>query len=74
MFDFQLLFSDGTKYTVKNVKKVIYSVRDLNKVVSGENILSERIPIADMSLYTDENCVSISGKDLLIIDISKHAD
>ena len=74
MFDFKLFFSDGTTYTVANVKKVIYSVHDLNKTVTGDAILSARIPIADMSLYTDNNCVSVSGKNLLLIDISKHVD
>ena len=74
MYDFNLIFSDGTEYVVENVQKVIYPVRDMNKVISGDKIMSERIPTGDMSLYTGDKCVSISGKELLMIDITKHVD
>lgn len=74
MYDFNLIFSNGKEYAVKNVQKVIYPKRDMNHVVAGDKIMSERIPAGDMSLYAGDKCVSISGKDLLMIDITKHVD
>lgn len=74
MFDFKLLFSNGTEYVVQNVIKVIYPHRGENHVVRKDRFLSERIPTCDLSLYTNDNCVSISGEDLLLIEITQHTD
>lgn len=72
MYDITLYFSDGTKHTVSNVKEIRYFKRDLIHSVTEDKFMSAAIPITDMCLYSEDSCISISGKNLIMINISKH--
>lgn len=74
MFHFHFVFSDGLAYDVDNVHEITITIQKTHKSLSGDAILSERLPLDDMFLYTDSGCVSIAGKNLLVIDVSKRVD
>lgn len=71
MFDFHFAYSDGNTYDVKNVTKIKVMKSSGMTEISGDNILSDMIPLKSMCLYTDNGNISISGKDLMVIDVLK---
>lgn len=71
MFDFHFVYSDGNTYDIKNVNKISYQAPSGMKDIVGENILSSSIPLKTMSLYTDNGNITVSGVNLMIIDVLK---
>ncbi len=74
MFDFHFAYSDGNTYDIKNVNKISLQTPAGTKDIVGKDILSTYIPLETMSLYTDNGNVTISGTNLMVIDILKQKD
>lgn len=71
MFDFHFVFLDGTIYDVKCVTKMVIVKDHVNRTLQGDDMIHTQIPINDMYLYTSNGCVSISGKNLLVVSVLK---
>lgn len=67
MFSFLFTYSDGNTYKVNGVNKVI--IHGSAKEFSGEEILNTALPLKTMSLYTPDKNVTVSGNNLIVIDI-----
>lgn len=52
MFSFHFLFADGITYDVGNVNEVEIKCHEVYRKISGDDILSTRLPLDDMFLYT----------------------
>lgn len=72
MFDFYFFYSDGRDYEIKNVTKILVESPTGLKEISGDNILSARIPLRTTYLYTDDGSYTVSGANLMVIDVRKH--
>ena len=71
MFDFHFVYSDGNTYDVKGVNKVMIQTPSNLKEVSGDSILATPLPLKTMYLYTANGCFTISGANLMVIDVLK---
>lgn len=71
MFNFHFLFTDGITYDVGNVNEIEIKCHEAYRKISGDDILSTRLPLDDMFLYTPGGCIAIAGKNLLVIDALK---
>lgn len=76
MFDFHFVYSTGITYDVQNVNKIIIakpsSANQGSVEIEGDEILSARIPLKSMCLYSDDGNFTVSGTDLIIIDVKKN--
>lgn len=74
MFDFTFQYSDGNSFVVQNINRVIISTGAATQELSGDNILSVRIPLKTIHLFSEKNNVTVSGNNLLMIKITKVND
>lgn len=74
MFDFHFAYSDGNVYDVKNVTKAFVKTLGGKQELTGDDILTEKICLSDMFLYTPNGNVTISGANLMVVDIMKQND
>ena len=71
MFDFHFKYVDGSKYDVTNVDKVILQWSGEPKEFSGDAILTANIPLKTMILRSSDRNTTISGDNLVAVDIIK---
>lgn len=71
MFDFHFAYSDGNTYDVTGVTKVFIKKASNIKELEGDEILTSRLPLDTMYLYSSAKNVTISGTNLLVIDVLK---
>jgi len=71
MFDFHFAYSDGNFYDINEVHKIIIQTSDGLKEVAGDSILTTPLPLKTMYLYTSNGCATISGTNLMVIDVAK---
>ena len=74
MFDFHFVYFDENTYDVKDVTKIIVHTPSGSQELLGDAILSARIPLNTMYLYTPDGNITVSGNNLMVIDIKKQAD
>ena len=72
MFSFLFTYSDGNTYKVNGVNKVI--IQGSAKEYSSDEILNTTFPLKTMSLYTPDKNITVSGTNLMVIDILKQKD
>lgn len=72
MFDFHFIYSDGNTYDVKGVTKIRIGTTNGTKEFEGDQILTATIPLYTISLYFQNGNVTVSGTNLVIIDVRKH--
>lgn len=71
MFDFHFAYSDGNSYDVTGVTKVIIRTATGTQELEGDEILTSKLPLNTMCLYSSDKNVTISGANLLVIDVLK---
>lgn len=71
MFDFHFVYTDGRTYDIANVNKIVIQTASSLKELTGDAILSTDIPLKTMHLYSTNGNCTISGNNLLIIDVIK---
>lgn len=71
MFDFHFVYADGNTYDVERVTKILYNTTAGTRKIEGENILDEKIPLSTMCLYSQSGNVTVSGKNLMVVDVLK---
>lgn len=71
MFDFRFFYSDGNTYHVENVTKAFVKTLGGKQELTGDDILTEKICLSDMFLYTPNGNITISGANLMVVDIMK---
>lgn len=69
MLDFRFTYSDGNFYEVKGVKKIIISTPSSTREVPGDEILATLLPLKTMYLYTTDGNITVSGTNLMVIDV-----
>ena len=72
MFNFHFVYADGLTYDVNHVNKIIINKSGKAKILEGDKILTEALPLSTMCLYTDEKNITISGENLIIVDALKN--
>lgn len=72
MFDFYFAYSDGRHCEVKNVTKILVESPSSLKEISGDDILSAKIPLKTTYLYTNDGNYTVSGTNLMMINVRKH--
>lgn len=72
MFDFHFIYSDGNTYDVKGVTKIRIGTTNGTKEFEGDQILTVTIPLYTIFLYSQNGNVTVSGTNLVIIDVRKH--
>lgn len=71
MFDFHFAYSDGNTYNVNNVSKIKIPSSSGTKEIKGDDILTAVLPLKSMCLYSDAGNVTISGTNLMVVDVLK---
>lgn len=71
MFDFHFVYSDGNFYDIKGVDKIVIQTASNLKEIVGESILATPLPLKTMYLYTSDGCFTVSGTNLMVIDVVK---
>lgn len=71
MFDFHFVYSDGNIYDVNGVNKIMIQTPSNLKEVSGDSILTTPLPLMTTYLYTANGCITVSGTNLMVIDVLK---
>lgn len=71
MFDFHFVYRDGSTYDVKEVTKILVNTSAGVQEIKGEDILTARIPLNFMCLYSQNGNVTISGTNLMVVDVLK---
>lgn len=71
MFDFHFVYSDGNTYDIKGVNKITIHTSTSLKEISGDSILTTPLPLKTMYLYTANGCFTVSGTNLMVIDVLK---
>ncbi len=71
MFDFHFVCADGNTYDVEGVTKILFSTTTGPREVEGKSILDEKVPLTTMCLYSESGNVTVSGKNLMVVDILK---
>lgn len=71
MFDFHFTYSDGNTYDVRGVTKIVIKSTSGTQEFSGDDILTARIPLSSMYLYSQSGNVSVSGTNLMVVDVLK---
>lgn len=74
MFDFRFVYSDGNTYYVKDVTKFAFKTASGIQEVSGDDILTARIPLGLIFLYSQTGNVTVSGTNLIVMDVLKCDD
>lgn len=72
MFDFHFVYSDGNTYDVKGVTKIFVKSPSGLIEFTDDDILTAKIPIGTMYLYSQNGNVTVSGTNLMIVDVLKH--
>lgn len=73
MFTFSFVYSDGGSYVVQDVNKIVIQTASGSMEVVGDDILTARLPLKSMCLYSNGGNVSVSGTNLMVIDVSKQS-
>lgn len=71
MFDFHFVYADGNTYDVERVTKILFNTTAGTRKIEGENILNGKIPLSTMCLYSQSGNVTVSGKNLMVVDVLK---
>ena len=71
MFDFHFAYSDGNTYDVTGVTKIVIQTAAGSKEISGDEILTSLLPLKTMCLFSPDENVTISGDNLIAIDVLK---
>ena len=71
MFDFHFVYSDGNSYDINGVNKIMIQTPSSLKEVAGDAILTTPLPLKTMYLYTSNGCFTVSGTNLMVIDVLK---
>lgn len=74
MYDFYFAYSDGRHYEVENVSKIVVEGSSSLEEIIGDAILSAKLPLKTTYLYTDDGNHTVSGTNLMVIDVKKHQD
>lgn len=71
MFTFRFTYKDGVCKFFEHIKEVRYN-RNTLFIISDGDILKHLFPIGyDLHLFSDGNNVTVSGKELLYIEVEK---
>lgn len=71
MFNFHFVYSDGNMYDVNDVTKIIVKTSTGLQEIEGDEILTAKIPLNFMYLYSQNGNVTISGTNLMVVDVLK---
>lgn len=71
MFEFRFTYSDNNFYEVKGVNKIVIPTSSTPKEITGDAILTAHLPLKTMCLYTANGNVTVSGTNLMVIDVVK---
>lgn len=71
MFDFHFVYSDGHTYDINGVNKIVVQVPTGLKEISGDSILTAQLPLKTTYLYSTNGCFTVSGTNLIVIDVLK---
>ncbi len=71
MFDFHFVYSDGNTYDVRGVTKIVFKSTSGIQELSGDDILTAKIPMGLMHLYSQSGNVTVSGTNLMVVDVLK---
>ncbi len=74
MFDFHFAYSDGNTYDVRGVTKIVFKTVSGIQELSGDDILTARIPLGLICLYSQTGNVTVSGTNLIVVDVLKRDD
>ncbi len=69
MYSFHFVYSDGRVYEASGITRVIVSTPAGTSEFAGDNILSARIPLRTMWLYSQNGVITVSGENLTVIDV-----
>ena len=72
MYDFIFVYADGRTYNVNAVNKLVIHSTSGATEYTGDNILNVNIPLKTMYLHSAKGNVTISGTNLMVIDVMKH--
>ncbi len=70
MFEFRFTYSDKNYYEVKGVNKIVIPSSPVKELV-GDAILTTPLPLKTLYLYTANGNVTVSGTNLMVIDVIK---
>lgn len=71
MFDFHFVYADGNTYDVENVTKLVTFSTNGPVEHTGDQILNVNIPLKVMCLHSAKGNVTVSGENLIVIDVLK---
>lgn len=73
MFSFHFVYADGSEYTIGDITKVIIHSSAGYSELSGDDILSAKIPLPfkSMNLYGSSVNITVSGNDIKVIHVLK---
>lgn len=71
MLDFHFVYSDGNTYDVKGVTKILVRTSTGMQEIKGDDILTAKIPLGIMCLYSQNGNVTVSGTNLMVVDVLK---
>ena len=71
MFDFRFIYSEGKDYTVENVNKIGLHTTGGYTEIASDHILTAPLSLTTMSLFTSTGNVTVSGKDLVAIEVTE---
>ncbi len=74
MFDFHFVYTDGNTYDINNVYKIAIQTSSNLKELTGDDILSAKLPLKTMWLYSANGNFTVSGANLMVIDVVKQND
>lgn len=72
MFDIYFDYADGRSFDVKNVKKIAFEKCGNLTELIGDSIQDAQIPLKTLFLYTDNGSFTVSGDNLMVINVVKH--
>lgn len=71
MYTFNFTYQDGQNKYFEHINEVKYYIRS-DYMVSGDDILKYRFPIGPtLHLFSDSSNISVSGNNLLYIEVKK---
>ncbi len=71
MFDFRFEYFDSNIYDVSDVTSIAYQTGSGTKLVSGDDILTTRLPLDTIHLFSESGCYTVSGTNLMAIEVTK---
>lgn len=71
MFDFRFIYSDDACYGAQGINKITIQTVDGLKDICGDEILTANIPLQEMYLHSDNVNYTVSGNNLMAIEVTK---